>query len=396
MTASDRQKHVMVLTGEPSGDVHASKLVRQIKTLSPQVFFSGIGGSALEQEGVDLFFNIENLSAMGLIEIAGQFNKIRQAFANIKNQLKQQRPDLVILIDYPGFNLRVARFIKEHYLKIPVLYYIAPKVWAWNRSRLKKIKRYVDHAALILPFEQNIYARAGIPSTYVGNPLVDEYPEHLTKPFSRPDIPDYKKGDPIVIGILPGSRKSEVSQLLDTLLESAEILDQQIDQVRFIVSRAGSITREYIDDKIKPYGIRKKIRIHEGGVKKIFHQSDLIIAASGTVTLEAALACVPTILVYKMSTVTYQIARILVKIEYAGLANLIVNREVMPELLQHDATPELISKKVLKMLKTLAQHQNRLMRVRRFLGSKGASQRTAAIAVEMMNAPIRSGLIKAP
>ncbi|RLB85479.1 MAG: hypothetical protein DRH26_18255, partial [Deltaproteobacteria bacterium] len=179
-----KQQRIMVLTGEPSGDFHAGALIRSMQRIDPCLEISGIGGPCMKAEGVEIFFPIEQLSAMGLTEVIFQFKHIKQAFDTFKYRLRTHPPDLIILIDYPGFNLRAAQYAKQKF-DIPIFYYITPKVWAWKESRLKQIKLYVDHAALIFPFEEKLYKKAKILSTYVGNPLMDDYPEHLAKPFSR-------------------------------------------------------------------------------------------------------------------------------------------------------------------------------------------------------------------
>jgi len=377
-----KSKHIMVLTGEPSGDLHAGHLVEKIKLLNPCIYFSGIGGSCLENQGVNLFYHIEKLSAMGLTEVIMQFAQIKKAFDLFKERLNADLPDLIIIVDYPGFNLKAAQYVKDHY-QVKILYYITPKVWAWNKSRLKKIKKYVDHAALIFPFEEKMYKKAGIPSTYVGNPLMDEYPEILSKPYLRTNSL-YLEHEPITIGLLPGSRKTEIKNLLEVMIQSAVLIHKKNQKVLFIISRANSINKQDMEKVLNQFQKKHLFQIIEGPVKDIFLKSNLVIAASGTVTLEAALCCVPTIIIYKMSPVTYRIAKLLVRVKYAGLANLIANKEVMPELLQKDATPEKISKKALNMLCQLSVFEDQLQIVRKLLGNIGASKRAAKIAVNML------------
>ena len=377
-------RHIMVLTGEPSGDFHAGHLVRQIKQLNSSIYFSGIGGPHLEHQNVDLFYNISKLSAMGLTEVLMQFDQIKKAFDLFKKKLKVYQPDLIILVDYPGFNLKAAQFAKDHY-KVKILYYITPKVWAWKKSRIKKIKKFVDHAALILPFEEKIYKKAGICATYVGNPLVDDYPENLSKPFLRSNFLSSKNKDSVIIGLLPGSRKAEIKNLFEIMIKAANRIHQKNQRVSFIISQASSIHTESIKSILKKYNKDHLFLIKDGPVKDIFLKSNLIIAASGTVTLEAALCCIPTIIIYKMSAISYRIAKLVVKIKYAGLANLIVNKEVMPELLQNDATPEKISKKALYMLDHLVDFEDQLLMVRKLMGKKGASKRVANIAINMLS-----------
>lgn len=376
-----KTKHILILTGEPSGDIHASHLVKNLRQTIPNVYISGIGGQFLENEGVDLFFHIENLSAMGITEILMQLGHIKKAFDLFKNKLRTHQPDLIILIDYPGFNLKAAQYVKERY-PVKILYYITPKVWAWKKSRLKKIKKFVDHAALIFPFEEKLYNKYKIPCTYVGNPLIDQYPETLSKPFLRNRK---KKAElrPFRIGLLPGSRKNEIQKLLDIMARTCILINRYYPNTVYMISRAISIDQEYLDEYLKTYSDKFQYKIIDGDVKDVLSESDLVIAASGTVTLEAALCCVPTIIIYKMSYISYKIAKLFVKIKYAGLANIIVNKEVMPELLQEQATPEKISKKALYMLEHLQKYEDKLMQVRLKLGKSGASKRAANIALAM-------------
>jgi lipid-A-disaccharide synthase len=292
-------------------------------------------------------------------------------------------PDLIILVDYPGFNLRAAKYVKDHY-NVKILYYITPKVWAWKKSRLFKIKKYVDHSALIFPFEEKLFKKACIPSTYVGNPLVDEYPDNFPQFFFRSKTVSSKVNEPFIIGLLPGSRKAEIKNLLDIMIRSACLIHQKHNQTRFLVSIASSINRELIETSINKSGCSYLFEIVEGPVKQLFNKSNLIIAASGTVTLEAALCLVPTLLIYKMAIASFLAAKLLVKVKYAGLANLIVNEEIMPELLQDDATPEKIYEKSLYMLSHEHYYQTRLELVRKKLGKKGAAKNAAGIAIDLL------------
>ena len=386
----------MVLTGEPSGDFHAAALIKAMQRIEHNLDISGIGGPCMEAENVDIFYPIEKLSAMGITEVLFQFKYIKQAYESFKSRLRTQRPDLIILIDYPGFNLRAAQYAKQHYA-IPILYYITPKVWAWKESRLQQIKQYVDHAALIFPFEKKIYQRAGIPSTYVGNPLMDDYPDHYAKPFLRHPSKGFpprpgggKKPCPNemncsgpVIGLLPGSRKAEITNLLDIMIKTALKIHEQKKNARFLISAASPLHLQRIEHILSPHKQTGLFEVILGRPLEIFKRSDLLVAASGTVTLEAALCCLPTIIVYKMSPVSYTFAKLLIKVKYAGLANLIAGRELMPEFLQEKATPEEISQKAFIMLENLTNHENQLLMVRKLLGAPGAPKRTARIALDL-------------
>ncbi|MCP4718922.1 MAG: lipid-A-disaccharide synthase [Desulfobacteraceae bacterium] len=394
-----KKRRIMVLTGEPSGDLHAGSLIKAMRRIDPDLYISGIGGPCMEKEKVDIFFPIEKLSAMGLTEVIFQFRYIKQAFDTFKSRLRTHVPDLIILIDYPGFNLKAAQYVKQKF-DIPIFYYITPKVWAWKESRLKKIKSYIDHAALIFPFEEKLYNKVKIPSTYVGNPLMDDYPDHITKPFIKgsfltgaPFLTGSGNGsgqnqleiDGPVIGLLPGSRKAEITNLLGIMLKTALKIHDQKKNARFLISAASDLHLERINQILSPYNQTGLFKIIQGRPMEIFMRADLLIAASGTVTLEAALCCLPTIIVYKMSPISYKVAKLLVKVKYAGLANLIADRQLMPELLQDEATPEKICQKAFFMLENLRYHENQLLVVRNLLGAPGAPKRAAKIALDLLN-----------
>lgn len=371
----------MILAGEPSGDFHGAALVRSLKQLSPGIRITGIGGKTMAGQGADIFFPIDKLSAMGLVQVIKQFGAIKQAFCLVKRRVKTDPPDAVVLIDYPGFNLKIAKFIKQHY-HIPVCYYIAPKVWAWNSRRLDTIAKVTDHVALIFPFEIPIYKAKKIFFTYVGNPLVDEYPQRLAVSGE-----DNKKGlsDDLVIGMLPGSRSAEIDKLLPVMLDAAGLVAKKCPNLRFLISSGIKHHEKRIEHIVFHHPNCNLCRIVTGRPKQIFDRADLLIAASGTVTLEAALNLVPTVIIYKMSVVAYLLAKLLVKTEHIGLANLIAGRQVMPELIQDNANAGTISETVLSMIPELENHIQQLHQVRRRLGLPGAAKRTAAIILNLIH-----------
>lgn len=374
--------HVMIIAGEPSGDLHGANLVRSLLQIDPSLSITGLGGDLMEAQGMDLFFHIKNLSVMGVTEVIAQFRVINQAFSLFRQRVKRTQPNLVIFIDYPGFNLRAAAFAKK--TGVPVLYYITPKVWAWKRSRLKTIRKVVDHAALIFPFEVPMFQGAGVPATFVGHPLLDCYPDVSThrKPSAETGF---------VIGLLPGSRETEISALLDPMVQAALLIHKTDKNVRFLVSLAGSVDHGRIIEEIDSYnkefpGTPQLFTPVKGPCKILFDQCDLLIAASGTVTLEAAICCVPMIIVYRLSELSYLIARTFVRLKHVGLANIIAKEEIVPELLQDDATAENIARTALSLLneEALDRMYKKLMMIRRRLGGKGASRRTAMLAMELL------------
>ncbi|MBF0211493.1 MAG: lipid-A-disaccharide synthase [Desulfamplus sp.] len=387
----------MIIAGEPSGDLHGANLIKELQDrgkfsiengsftdVNQSLIITGIGGDLMAEAGMNLFFHIKDLSVMGLTEVIAQFWQIKRAFELFQENIIAKKPDLLILIDYPGFNLKAAKFAKQR--DVPVLYYIAPKVWAWNRARLKKIKQYVDHVAFIFPFEELIFKKAKIPATYVGNPLLDCY---VTDSFLSNDA-----ADKITIGILPGSRESEISKLLKIMLESAVLIISQakssattnLNNIKFMVSAASSININKFNNILEPYNKDNQFEVIRGEPSELFRRCDILIAASGTVTLEAAIFGLPMVIVYKTSSFTYFIAKNFVKIPYIGLPNIVAKYQIVPELLQHNATPEKIANQILLMLNpaTLAYIKKRLLMVPRYLGGSGAAKRVSKIAIQML------------
>ncbi len=367
----------MIIAGEPSGDLHGANVVGALKKKHPDIRISGIGGDAMARAGMDLRFHIRDLSVMGVTEVLLKMRSIAGVFRGMERHLEQWAPDLLILIDYPGFNLKMAGVAKA--MGIMVLYYISPKVWAWKQSRLKKIKKNVDHVALIFPFEVPLYRRWKIPHTFVGHPLLD------CRDYAVSNVPGAKDGD-FVIGLLPGSRNSEIDMLLEPLLKASLKIIHRNPRVRFLLSRADAVDKKHFDLILTRHSAHHHLQVIPGDVTQVLTQADLIIAASGTVTLEAALFAVPTIIVYKMSRISYALARLFVRIRHAGLANIIAGKEIMPELLQDNTSPEKISDMALHLLEgnlLLSMHRQ-LQMIPILLGGKGASRRVAALAFELM------------
>ncbi len=395
-TMASQAKHVMIIAGEPSGDLHGANLIKAMNKTGLRLRYSGIGGNMMQALDIKLFFHIEKLSVMGISEVVSQFRNIKAAFNTFRRSVHRDPPDLLIFIDFPGFNLKAACFAKKR--TIPVLYYITPKVWAWNRSRLKKIRKSIDHAALILPFEEKIFKKENIPATFVGHPLLDVYTPDILPAIKKKTLekkPEHESlASSIIIGLLPGSRKSEISNLLDTLLQSAKIIHEKCHDVTFLVSGASSLAEGDIASVINKYSRKYNLSgvftLLPGSPVKIFKRADLIIAASGTVTLEAALWGVPMIIVYKMSPISFLLAKTFVKLQHAGLPNLIAGYEIVPELLQDKANPETIAQKALDLIysKDVYIMTNKLIMIRTLLGGPGASQRTASIAISMLQRSI--------
>ncbi len=292
MTILSTRKNVLIIAGETSGDAHGAELVREIKKLDGSVSFCGIGGEGLKNEGVRILVDAAELSVVGITEVFSKMPAVLRSFSKVKNILRNDRPDLVVLIDFPDFNLAVAKTAKK--FKIPVLYYISPQIWAWRSGRVNRIKRDVEHMAVILPFEKDYYTTNAVSATFVGHPLMDYYAHIPAKEcLAEEDI-----ANP-VIGILPGSRRGEIERNLPEMLAAASQLQQQFKNMEFIVSLAPSINREWVASFVNPYRQTCRISLMAGPIREVLEKSTLVIAVSGTVTLESAICGVPMVIVYK-------------------------------------------------------------------------------------------------
>lgn len=368
-----------MIAGEASGDLHGANLVKALQGKKTNIVFSGIGGKAMQDAGVKIVVDAATLSVVGITEVFSKLPGILSGMAAAKSFLKNSRPDLLILIDFPDFNLRIAAVAKKWH--IPVLFYISPQIWAWRSGRVTKIGRLVDHIAVILPFEASFYRKHHIPVTFVGHPLLDEFRVPLPSP-THP-LQDY----PPVIGLLPGSRESEIFRLLPVMLQASRILSRQMD-IRFVVSMAPSTPHDAIKALCLPFQNDLHLEIDLNGARSVFAKTHLVVAASGTVTLEAAIAGTPVIVIYKVSPLSYRLGKALIKVKHIGLVNLIAEREIVPELIQDRASPELIAETVLKLVNTpsaLDAIRHDFADVRNRLGGPGASSRVADIALNMLN-----------
>ena len=379
---------IMMIAGEASGDAHGAKLVQAIAGKNPGISFVGIGGERMAAAGVDIRFDASELSVVGLTEALSRAGNIVRAMSTAKRLLRQ-RPGLLILIDYPDFNLHTAAYAKK--LGIPVLYYISPQIWAWRSSRVHKIGRRIDHMAVILPFEETFYRRHNIPATFVGHPLMDGAPGNAFNAQDGRHPGEYagRLDHAPVIGLLPGSRKGEIERLLPVMLDAADVLTRRHPGIRFLLSRAASVSPVQLSGIISARRRQADIEVVSTGLADVYRQSTLVVAASGTVTLETAVAGIPMVVIYKVSPVSYRLGRALIRVDHIGLVNLIAGRRLVPELVQDDASAERIAGTVAGLLSDaegLLRTRNALMDLRKRLGRSGASDRTAAIALELFSA----------
>ncbi len=372
-------KKIMIIAGEASGDIHGAHLVRAMRALDPHLDFFGVGGNALRQAGVHLMVDNSQIAVVGISEALLKFKIILSALRIVKKGLNRLRPALLILIDFPDFNLHVATVAKK--LGIPVMYYISPQVWAWRTGRVKKIKNLVDHMVVIFPFEVDFYKKSNVPVTFVGHPLLDS----VTSETSRGKKKNLK-GDSLLIGLLPGSRNGEITRHLPTMVQAADILSEQLPGIRFAIPVASTVDTTLVEAIVEG-GTSSRPLILRDGLRDVLDEAALVITASGTVTLEAAIAGTPMIIVYKVSPLSYWLGKRLIRVKHIGMANLVAERPIVPELIQHEASAENIASRVLQMLrdeKGLAEIRCQLRRVGQSLGTSGASKRTAEVAIRLL------------
>ncbi|WP_456473505.1 lipid-A-disaccharide synthase [Desulfolithobacter sp.] len=373
---------VMIVTGEASGDMHGARLVEAMRSQRPELSFCGMGGEALARTGVEMLYDAARISVVGLTEIMSHLGDILRARRILIRAMETRHPALLILIDFPDFNLMLGARARK--LGIPIFYYISPQVWAWRSGRVRKIGRLADRIGVILPFEKEFYAKRGIEVDFVGHPLVDNvYPSMERSVFlATQGIEESRK----IIGLLPGSRYREIRSLLPDFLAAARKLDHS--NITFVLPQAPTITRQLLEKcGVARYRGELDIRIIKENRYDLMAACDAAIAASGTVTLELAILGVPTVTCYRLSPRTYQLGRLLIRLDHFSLVNLIGGREIIPELLQDKVTPENIAREVRPLLKDSPRRRTMLAgltEVRNKLGSPGASERAAKIALQLL------------
>ncbi len=376
-----RPKRVMIVAGEASGDIYGAGLVDAVHKTNPAVLFFGIGGKRMREKGVDTVVDSADMAVVGLVEVMKHFGVIASAFLKLKNILLKNPPDLLILIDYPGFNLRLAKVARKAGVK--VLYYISPQIWAWRQGRVKNIKRLVDYMAVILPFELPFYEKAGVPVSYVGHPMADLV--KVTK--TREDAVISFGLDPSkkIVGLFPGSRRSEIQRLLPTILGAARLLKQRFPELQLVLPLASTLQEEDLLPALADSDLPVTI-IHER-IHDLIKACDAVISVSGTVTLEIALVGTPLVIIYKLAPITFQLAKRLVKVEHIGLCNIVAGDTVAKELVQDDASPEKIAEEIEKIVVDdllSAAIRSKLLLVRERLGGGGADHRIAELANSML------------
>ena len=367
---------IMFSAGEASGDTHGASVAKALLEKYPEAQLFGMGGDLMKQAGVDIIYDIQQLGFIGIVEIVKHLPTFFKLRSFLKEAILREKPDVLVCIDYPGFNMKLAKVAKE--LHIPVVYYIAPTIWAWNKGRGKDIAKTVTKVASIFPFEAEAYREFGVDVEFVGNPLVDIV--HPTMSYESALAHFGADTTSRNILLMPGSRKQEVEGLLPTMLTAAERLYENHKDLKFFLPRAHTIPREDIDRILQAYSV--PVTVTEGYNYDLMQICTACIAASGTATLETALMNVPTVLIYKVASLTYVIGKLLVNIDHIGLPNIMAKRRIIPELLQGEVTPENVERELANILDHEAvytQMKADLAQVKVELGAPGAVQRVADV-----------------
>ena len=370
---------ILISAGEASGDIHAAAVTAALKKIDSAIEVFGMGGDALRAAGGEVLFDIKDHGVMGFVEVIKKLPdlfKLRSDFARV---MDERKPDCLVVVDYPGFNMKLAKV--AHDKGIPVVSYIAPSAWAWNKGRAKNVAKIVDKVACIFPFEYDVYEEAGAPVEFVGHPLLDIV--HPTMERAEAEAWAGKEaGHPLVL-LMPGSRLMEIEKMLPTLLEGAKLLKKQLPEVQFAMPRAGTIPLELLQSKIKAAGL--EIKITEGHNYDLFSVADLALATSGTVTLEAALCGLPSVIVYRTSALNAFIARRVINIPNIGLPNIVAGRQILPELLQEDFTPANVANTAMELLapERRPQLEANLAYMKARLGEPGAVNRVAQLILRI-------------
>jgi lipid-A-disaccharide synthase len=374
------RKEVMLVVGEASGDAHGAKLVEALHRRDAGLKVFGVAGEQLQRTDFETLVGVARLTGMGLVELAGNLKNLWHAYALLKRALKDRRPSLLVLIDFPDFNLRLARLAKS--LRIPVLYYVSPQVWAWRKGRVRQIARWVDQMAVIFPFEVPFYGRHGVKVSFVGHPLLETVRVNQTREtiFAKIGLDPAKPA----IALLPGSRHGEVSRHLPVMRDAAIQLGRERD-MQFFCVRASTIDRAEVAAALRNPAFQIPI-IEEDRYDSI-NAADLVWTASGTATVEIALLGRPMIIIYRMSWLTYRMARWLVQVDHIGMVNLIAEERLVPELIQNDANPARLveeSRTLLDNREVRCRIAAKLAKLRERLGVPGAAERVADLAFAMM------------
>lgn len=372
VTLQRMPKRIYTVAGELSGDAHGAGLMRSLRNRLPDLEFRGVGGPEMaEIAGTGLRDWVEDAAVMGVWEVLKRYGWFKQRFDEMLADLKSFQPDVLLLIDYPGFNLRFAEAVKRECPQTRIVYYISPQVWAWNKGRIPKMVRLLDEMLCLFPFEQPIFQNAGLKTTFVGHPLVDELDEKRLPTATR---------DPFLIGLFPGSREREIARLFPMMVETAKKLDFANRGLKFEVPAASPQLATQIRSLVAAAGAGELITVTNGGSHSLMQRACCAVIASGTATLEAAYYGLPYCLVYRTAPLTYLLARLLVKIDHIGLVNILAGEGIVEEWIQSKAEPQTVARSLQRLIESPASRQSlqyRLAETAAKLGGPGAHERAA-------------------
>lgn len=365
----------LIIAGEESGEIYGARLMREIKAVMPDAEFHGVGGDRMVAQGLRLIQHCKDMASIGVVQMLEKIVYFLGVLNDLRGRVKRRDYDAIILIDYPDFNLRVAR--AGHEAGVPVFYYVCPQFWAWRRYRIRAVQKWVDTMLVILPFEEAFYKERGIHARFIGHPMLDEIDFAKDRAaLKREFLPP---GCATLVGMMPGSRNSEVAYNLPTLLETADIIKRERPDTGFILPVANHMSDAKIREAV---GERTYVKVVKGRSHDVMAACDLLITKSGTSTLEAAIFGAPMIIVYRSSYINYWLAKPLVHVEYAGLPNLIAGREIAKEFFQMRFIPAVVAAEAVTLLSSpelLREKRAEMDAVRRQLGDLGAAARAAAI-----------------
>ena len=381
---SDKSYRFLIVAGEASGDLHGGGLVHALKVIYPSCRFSGLGGKRMREEGVETFFDIDRMGAVGFVEVLSDLSHYWNVYRVLAGEISSGKYDAVILIDYPTLNLRLARQCRKHGCR--VFFFISPQVWAWRKGRIKDIRRTVDKMFVLFPFEEEMYNKEGVSAEFLGHPFV----ETVRPTMSREEAIQEFSLDPErkTIGLLPGSRNNEIQFLLDLMIDSAGEIRKEIKDSQFILPVADTLDPEIIRRRLKSNPL--DIRVVTGKSYDVMNCCDYLIVASGSATLEAGLMGCPMVIVYRLKWITYWLARLLLNTKVYGLVNVVAGEKVVPELIQNKATAKNVADEALKVLDDPEKHRilrSRLFQVRGSLGQPGVMGRIAGRIFKVLQEP---------
>jgi len=374
-------KKIFIVCGEPSGDLLAGNLASAIKELDPQIKILAVGGAHLAKAGAEIFYQINTLSVMGFFDVLKKLPKFFALKKIILDKINLENPDAIILVDFSGFNLRLAKAINQ---RIPTIYYVSPQVWASRESRINSIKKFISKMIVLFKFEEEFYNQRQISTTCVGHPLID-----IVKPILEKSefIKNYKiAADKKIIALLPGSRKQEIRMVLPVMLKTANEINKIMPQTQFIIAKAANLETQLYINECKKF--RLDLRIIDGHTHDCLNNADASLVCSGTATLEAAIIQKPFVIVYKTNIFNYLLYRPQIKIPYIGMVNIVASKEIVPEFIQFKAQPKLIAAAILKFLQDTNSSNaliQELLKVKNNLGQPGAAQRAAKLILEFLH-----------